>query len=277
MLRRQLLKKQRANQLKFCEPVIPPIFVDIMYKVHNSAMEELARPNINTTPVELMPDFQFALSVDCVIFGYDEGVLKLLLIESDLPAYKGQWSLLGDLLRPDEDLEEASYRVLLERTGLTDMFLEQVKTFGAVNRHPAGRVLTTAYIALVNVKDYQLKKKENALQWKPVSEIQAMAFDHRLILDTSLTVLQRKIQEEPIIFNLLEKKFSLRDLQHVFEQILGVEFDRRNFRKKLFTTGLLMDENEMEQQVRHRPGRLYSFNQKAYEQIKRKTFVGLQF
>jgi 8-oxo-dGTP diphosphatase len=98
-----------------------------------------------------------------------------------------------------------------------------------------------------------------------------------MILDTCLSVLQRKIQEEPIIFNLLEKKFSLRDLQHVFEQILGMEFDRRNFRKKLFTTGLLTDENEMEQQVRHRPGKLYSFNRKAYEQIKRKTFVGLQF
>jgi 8-oxo-dGTP diphosphatase len=157
------------------------------------------------------------------------------------------------------------------------MFLEQVKTFGAVNRHPAGRVITTAYLALVNVKDYALKKKDNALQWVPVAAIQQMAFDHRVILDTCLSVLQRKIQEEPIIFNLLEKKFSLRDLQLVFEQILGVAFDRRNFRKKLFTTGLLTDENEMEQQVRHRPGKLYSFNRAAYEQIKRKTFVGLQF
>ena len=107
-------------------------------------MPPLAKPNINTTPIELMPDFQFALSVDCVILGYDEGVLKVLLIESDLPAYKGQWSLLGDLLGPEEDLDSASYRVLKERTGLTDMFLEQVKTFGAVDRHPAGRVITVA-------------------------------------------------------------------------------------------------------------------------------------
>lgn len=240
-------------------------------------MIDAAKPNINTTPLELMPDFQFALSVDCVIFGYDEGVLKVLLIESDLPAYKGQWSLLGDLLRPDEDLDAASHRVLRERTGLQDMFLEQVRTFGSIGRHPAGRVLTTAYLALVNVKDYQVKKLDNALHWHPVSDIKSMAFDHKLILDTCLTVLQRKIQEEPIIFNLLEEKFSLRDLQLVFEQILGVEFDRRNFRKKLFTTGLLTDVNEMEQQVRHRPGKLYSFNRKAYEQIKRKTFVGLQF
>jgi 8-oxo-dGTP diphosphatase len=240
-------------------------------------MQELAKPNINTTPLELMPDFQFALSVDCVILGYDEGVLKVLLIESDLPTYKGQWSLLGDLLRPEEDLDSASYRVLRERTGLTDMFLEQVKTFGAVDRHPAGRVITVAYLALVNVKDHQLKITDNALHWHAVSDIKTMAFDHKLILDTCVAALQRKIQEEPIIFNLLEDKFSLRDLQHVFEQILGVEFDRRNFRKKLFTTGLLTDENEMEKQVRHRPGKLYSFNRKVYEQMKRKTFVGLQF
>jgi 8-oxo-dGTP diphosphatase len=157
------------------------------------------------------------------------------------------------------------------------MFLEQVKTFGAVDRHPAGRVITVAYLSLVNVKDHQLKITNNALHWHAVSDIKEMAFDHKLILDTCVSALQRKIQEEPIIFNLLEDKFSLRDLQHVFEQILGVEFDRRNFRKKLFTTGLLTDENEMEKQVRHRPGKLYSFNRKVYEQMKRKTFVGLQF
>lgn len=240
-------------------------------------MKEAKKPNINTAQIQLMPAFQFALSVDCVIFGYDQGILKVLLIESDSPAYKGQWSLLGDLLLRDEDFDEASYRVLRERTGLTGMFLEQVKTFGAVNRHPAGRVVTTAYLALVNVKDHQLKTLDNALHWHPVADIKTMAFDHQLILDTCVSALRRKIQEEPIIFNLLEAKFSLRDLQHLFEQILGVEFDRRNFRKKLFTTGLLTDEKEMEKMVRHRPGKLYSFNRRAYDQIKRKSFVGLQF
>ena len=234
-------------------------------------------PNINTDVVEMTPHFQFAHSVDCVIFGYDKGVLKVLLIESDHPDYKGKWSLLGDLLRPNEDLDAASYRVLRERTGLTDMFLEQVKSFGEVNRHPAGRVITTAYLSLVNVRDYQLKSIDNALQWRPVHEIETMAFDHKLILENCLAVLKRKIQEEPIIFNLLEKKFSLRDLQLVFEQILGMSFDRRNFRKKLFTTGLLVDQGEMERNVKHRPGKLYSFNRDAYDQIKKKSFVGIQF
>jgi 8-oxo-dGTP diphosphatase len=241
-------------------------------------MEEvLQKPNINTTPIELMPDFRFAQSVDCVIFGYDGGEIKVLLIESDLPAYKGQWSLLGDVLHPDEDLDKASYRVLQERTGLSNMFLEQVKTFSAVNRHPAGRVITTAYLALVNVKDYQLKRQENSLHWHSVSEISTMAFDHKLILDTCLLALKKKIQEEPIIFNLLDSKFSLRQLQQVFEAVLGIEFDRRNFRKKLFTTGMLKDEHQMETDVHHRPGKLYSFNPAAYEKIKGNRFVGLQF
>ena len=131
--------------------------------------------------------------------------------------------------------------------------------------------------ALNNIKDVQLKKMSNALSWHAVSSITTMAFDHKLILDTCLQVLQRKIQEEPIIFNLLEKRFSLRDLQLLFEQILGIEFDRRNFRKKLFTTGLLTDVGEMEKDVKHRPGKLYTFNHEAYEQIKKKSFVGIQF
>ena len=233
--------------------------------------------NINITPVQLAPEFQFALSVDCVIFGYDRGVLKVLLIESDLDPYKGQWSLLGDLLRPDENLDQASHRILKERTGVNDMFLEQVKTFSSIDRHPAGRVITTAYFALVNVKDYQLKKLDHHLHWHVVSDIQNLAFDHKEILHQSLFALRKKIQEEPVIFNLLEKKFSMRDLQQVFEQILGVELDRRNFRKKIFSTGLLKDEDEMEKQVNHRPGKLYSFNQETYEQIKLKAFAGFRF
>ncbi len=240
-------------------------------------MPHRKKPNINLNPVQLLPEFQFALSVDCVIFGYDKGVLKVLLIESDSPQYKGQWSLLGDLLHPDENLDQASHRILRERTGLNDMFLEQVKTFSSIDRHPAGRVITTAYFALVNVRDYQLKKLEHNLHWHVVADIQTMAFDHKEILDQSLKVLRKKIQEEPIIFNLLEKKFSMRDLQHVYEQILGVGLDRRNFRKKIFSTGILKDEEEMEQKVNHRPGKLFSFSSETFEQIKKKSFVIFRF
>jgi len=235
------------------------------------------KPNINTTPVELMPDFQFAISVDCVIFGYEDNQLKVLLIKSDLPAFSEQWSLLGDLVHPKEDLDAASYRVLKERTGLDNVFLQQVHTFGQVRRHPAGRVVTTAYYSLINVRNHQLKQLDNELHWHPVNEIREMAFDHKKILDTCLERLQKKVQEEPVIFNLLEHKFSLRDLQNLFEAILDVKLDRRNFRKKLFTTNLLTDINEMEQDVPHRPGKLYTFNHARYAKMKKKTFVGIDF
>ena len=235
------------------------------------------KPNINTSPVELNNDFQFALSVDCVIFGYENNTLKVLLIKCDIPEFKGQWSLLGDLVHPDEDLDAASYRILKERTGLENVFLEQVHTFGGINRHPAGRVITTAYFSLLNIKDHQLKLLDNELHWHPVKDVTSMAFDHKQILDTCHRTLQKKIQEEPIIFNLLEDKFSLRELQSLFEAILGVELDRRNFRKKLFTTDLLTDLDEMESDVPHRPGKLYSFNRIRYSKMKKKTFVGIDF
>ena len=235
------------------------------------------KPNINTSPVDNQQFFGFAVSVDCVIFGFDEGTLKVLLIKSDLPEFRDKWSLLGDLVDLTEDLDSASYRVLKERTGLENFYLEQVHSFSSVDRHPAGRVVSTAYFSLVNVKHYHLKQLENELHWHALSEIQEMAFDHMDILNTCLERLQKKVQEEPIIFNLLENKFSLRELQYLYEAILGVKLDRRNFRKKLFTTGLLVDVDEMEENVPHRPGKLYTFNHSRYSKMKKKTFVGIDF
>lgn len=204
--------------------------------------------------------FQLALSVDCVIFGFDNNELKVLLIKSDLEEFEDQWSLLGDLVRIDETLETASYRVLKERTGLDDVYLEQVHTFGELNRHPAGRVITVAYYSLINIKDHQLKLAHNELHWHPVNEIYTLAFDHKTIFDTCLRRLQSQIEEHPIVFNLLPEKFSLRELQSLYEAILGVKMDRRNFRKKFFLMGWLVDVNELEQDVPHRPGKLYRFD-----------------
>lgn len=201
--------------------------------------------------------FNIAVSVDCVIFGYDEKKLKVLLIKSDLKEFEGLYSLLGDLVRPDEDLEEAPYRVLQERTGLHDMYLEQVQTFGNIGRHPSGRVITTAYYSLVNIKSHKLQLTANELHWHNVDEIHKLAFDHKLILDTCLQRLREKILEHPVIFNLLPEKFSLRELQDLYEAILGVELDRRNFRKRITIKNWLVDLNEMEEDVPHRPGKLY--------------------
>lgn len=208
--------------------------------------------------------FQIAISVDCVILGFENDELKVLLIKSDLEEYKDRWTLLGDLVRPDEDLNSASYRVLKERTGLDDVYLEQVYTFGEVNRHPAGRVITTAYFSLINIKNHQLKLSHNQLHWHAVNEARSLAFDHKRILDTCIRQLQEKIMEHPVVFNLLPEKFSLRELQSLYEAILGTKLDRRNFRKKFFLMDWLVDMDEYEQDVPHRPGKLYKFNTEKF-------------
>ena len=201
--------------------------------------------------------FNIAVSVDCVIFGYDNKKLKVLLIKSDLEEFEDLNSLLGDLVRPDEDLEDAPYRVLHQRTGLHDVYLEQVQTFGKLGRHPSGRVVTAAYYSLVDIKSHKLQLTANELHWHNVNQIDRLAFDHKLIFDTCLQRLREKILEHPVIFNLLPEKFSLRELQDLYEAILGVELDRRNFRKRITLKNWLVDLNEMEEDVPHRPGKLY--------------------
>jgi len=211
--------------------------------------------------------FKIAVSVDCVIFGYDKKELKVLLIKSDLEEFRKLWSLLGDFVRPDEDLDAASYRILKERTGLNDVYLEQVHSFGEVDRHPSGRVITTAYYSLIDIKHHQLKLTHNELHWHKVDEIKQLAFDHKKILDTCLARLREQVMEHPIIFNLLPEKFSLRELQALYQAILGYELDRRNFRKKIANKNWLVDLDEMENDVPHRPGKLY----KAKTVVKRKA------
>lgn len=212
--------------------------------------------------------FNIAISVDCVIFGYDNKELKILLIKSDLEEFEGKWSLLGDLVRPEEDLESAPYRVLRQRTGLDDVFLEQVYTFGGVNRHPSGRVITTAYYSLINIKDHQLRITDNEVHWHSVNELKEMAFDHKLILDTCLHRLRQQIDEHPVVFNLLPEKFSLRELQELYQAILGTKLDRRNFRKKISIKKWLQDLDELENDVPHRPGKLYKLRSGLEKNIR---------
>lgn len=219
---------------------------------------------------------KIALSVDCVIFGFDESKLKVLLIRSDLKNYHGKWSLLGDLVSPTEDLDDAAYRILKQRTGLSDVYLEQVHTFGKVNRHPAGRVISVAYYSLINVQHHKLNILENELHWHDVKSETDLAFDHQQIFDTCLEQLQKRVQEHPLGFNLLPKKFSLRELQNLYEAILYIKMDRRNFRKKFFAMDFLTDINEMEQDVAHRPGKLYKFDFEKYER-KKKKMIGIDF
>lgn len=203
--------------------------------------------------------------MDCVIFGLDQEALKVLLIKSDYPLYEGKWSLLGDLVARDEDINQAADRVLFERTGLQNLFLEQVMCFGDVGRHPSGRVVSIAYYTLVNIDQINLLKQDHELHWHHINQVGEMAFDHNKILSTCLARLQQRIKAEPVGFNLLPEKFSLRSLQLLYESVLMVELDRRNFRKKVMSTGLLIDLKEVETDVPHRPAKLFRFNREKYD------------
>jgi 8-oxo-dGTP diphosphatase len=216
------------------------------------------------------------LTVDCVIFGFDENKLKILLIKSDLKTFENKWSLLGDMVKATEELDDAADRILFERTGMDNVFLEQVRTFSNPQRHPGGRVITTAYCSLINIRHHQLNITDNELHWHTVSDIKTMAFDHMQIIETCVKWLQKRIQEHPLGFNLLPEKFSLRELQNLYEAILDIELDRRNFRKKFFSMDFLTDTGELETDVKHRPGKLYTFNFTKYEKNKRK-WIGIDF
>jgi 8-oxo-dGTP diphosphatase len=233
--------------------------------------------NLIKDAIELVRSYpKVPLTVDCVIFGFEENKLKVLLIKSDLELFQEKLSLLGDIVEDKEELDDAAYRVLKERTGMNDVFLDQVRTFGHPNRHPGGRVITVAYCSLLNINHHELKIHDNDLNWHSVATLKEMAFDHKEIVDSCYQWLQKRIQEHPLGFNLLPDKFSLRELQNLYEAILGITLDRRNFRKKFASMDLLIDINEMEQDVPHRPGKLYKFNFEKYEKNKRK-WVGIDF
>jgi 8-oxo-dGTP diphosphatase len=215
-----------------------------------------------------------ALTVDGVVFGFDAGELKALLIQRALEPFKGKWALPGGFVRVDETLDDAVRRELVEETGLYDIFLEQLYTFGTVKRDPRERVVTVAYYALVKLSDHHAKAATDAAnaQWFPVSQLPKLAFDHAEIVALALARLQGKVRYQPIGFELLPPKFTLSDLQHLYEAILGTELDKRNFRKKVLGFGLLVPLNETQMAGRHRPAQLFRFDADKYEKFKKRGF-----
>lgn len=230
--------------------------------------------NTNILISHINNEFKAAISVDCVIFGYDKHDFKVLILKSDMPLFKGKFSLLGDLLRHDENTDQSATRILKKHTGLTDLFMEQVSTFSDVKRHPLGRVVTIAYYSLVQLNEdmMSLSTHNASLKWKKVSDIKELAFDHKLIFDKCLKRLRYGLREEPIGFNLLPEKFTLKQLQNLYEKVLDLEIDKRNFRRKLKSIDLLIDVNENQTDVSHRPGKLYSFDKQKYDSRKKKGF-----
>ena len=238
--------------------------------------EQNNRENINTWLSEINVESKTAVSVDCVIFGYNDLELSVLQIECNMPPYEGMMSLLGDIVKNNETLDQAANRILFEISGLNNIYLEQVHSFSAPDRHPLGRVISVAYYALVKTDTIALEDKANKdLKWIPIRKIDEMAFDHRKILDICLDSLKRTIRNRPIGFNLLPKKFTLIQLQRLYEVILEIELDKRNFRRKLQATDLLIDLGETQSQVSHRPAKLYSFDFDKYELLRKEK--GLKF
>ena len=210
-----------------------------------------------------------AVTVDCVVFGLDEEDLKVLLIQRNNEPFAGRWALPGGFVKMDETLEESALRELREETGLIKVFLEQLYTFGNPGRDPRERVVTVAYYALVKLLDHKVQAATDAREaaWFAVDDLPKLCFDHDTILDTALKRLQSKVRYQPIGFELLPPKFSLTQLQRLYEIILERQLDKRNFRKKILSLDILDELDEVEQDVAHRAARLYRFNERKYRQM----------
>lgn len=217
-----------------------------------------------------------ALTVDAVVFGLDldEGALRVLLIQRDLEPFKGGWALPGGFVHVGESLDEAVRRELQEETGLRGIFLEQLYTFGAPERDPREHVVTVAYYALVKLSDHQVQAATDAASaaWFAVEDAPTLAFDHADILEVARERLRGKVRYQPIGFELLPKKFTLTQLQRMYEVVLERELDKRNFRKKILGMDLLTELDEVQRGVAHRAARLYSFNRTRYRKLVKKGF-----
>lgn len=214
------------------------------------------------------------LTADCVVFGLDNEDLKVLLIQRDLEPFAGQWALPGGFVAVGESVEETARRELEEETGLNGIFLEQLYTFSDPDRDPREHVVTVAYFALVNLSEHTVKASTDARSaaWFEINDVPKLAFDHDLILKTAYERLQGKIRYQPIGFELLPKKFPLRQLQQVYEKILDRKLDKRNFRKKILKMGIIEELDEIETDVAHRAARLYKFDKTKYDQLVKQGF-----
>lgn len=218
--------------------------------------------------------FQFGLSVDCVVFGYFERRLKVLLIKRGAEPFKGHWALPGDLVYPNENIEVAAQRILHDLTGISELFMEQTKVYGKVDRHPAGRVITTGYYSLIDIArhDPHASAWAEGVYWIDVDDLPRLAFDHGSILGDALQILRQRVRHQPVGFELLPKKFALADLQALYEAILNETYDKANFRKRILAMNLLVNLKENQKDVPHRPARLYSFDKKRYDELIAKGF-----
>ncbi|MBN1115560.1 MAG: NUDIX hydrolase [Bacteroidales bacterium] len=216
-----------------------------------------------------------ALSVDSVIFGFEEAKLKVLLIKRAIKPEYGTWALPGGFIKYSEDISEAAYRVLKEHTGVQDLYMEQLGAFGDIDRFPDERVITIVYYALIKPGKYEINPGPDATDaaWFSLKELPRVPFDHKKIIDAALARLRRQFKYKPIGFNLLADKFPLLDLQELYEALYGVEFDKPNFRRKIMKMNLLVPLEEKQQGVPHRSARLFKFDKERYDNLTEKGFI----
>ncbi len=210
-------------------------------------------------------------SIDCVIFGFDKGELKALFIKRSTEPDFGKMALPGGFVYLDEDLDAAPMRRLFDMTGLKDIYMEQVGTFGKIDRYPLRRVITVVYYALVRVDDYlvTLGLDASEIHWIPVDKVPELAFDHKELFDAALKKLQRQVHIEPLIFNLLPEEFTMTDVQTLYEAVYMQKLDKRNFRRRLkaLDSTILKDTGHKRSGYRHRAAKLYRFDKCEYDKM----------
>ncbi len=215
-----------------------------------------------------------AVAVDCVVFGLDETDLKVLLIQRKGTPFQHAWALPGGFMRMDETLDEAARRELAEEANVTDVYLEQLYSFSALDRDPRERVVTVAYYALAKLSEHKILAATDAMGvgWFALDDLPKLAFDHSEILRIATERLRAKVRYAPVGFELLPQRFSLTQLQRLYELILGTGLDKRNFRKKLLAMDVLVETDEVETGVRHRAARLYRFDRRKYDRLAKQGF-----
>lgn len=216
-----------------------------------------------------------SLSIDCTIFGFKESRLHLLLVQHGDGISKGKWGLPGGWINDDESLDEAAHRILKALTGVNNLYLEQLKAFGEVKRFPDKRVITVSYYALIKEEDYEIAPGFTAIdaRWFDITVLPDLIYDHNDIVAYSFNALKQRVKHEPIGFNLLPEKFTLLQLQELYEAIMETKLDKPNFRRKILKTNLLVDCREKQQNVSHRAANLYRFDDRVYQKLKEDGFV----
>ena len=205
------------------------------------------------------------LSVDCIIFGFDQNKLKILIGRRNMDPGRGEWSLYGGFVRNDESLDAAAQRTLLELTGLRNIYMSQVGAFGNIDRDPGERVVSIAYYALINVKDYSERlRKQHGVEWVNIEDIPQMYSDHNAMVAKARKLIQQKIKTNPVGFEL----FTLTQLQRLYEAVNGEPLDKRNFRKRIKDMDYIEKTELIDKQTSKRGASLYRFNKKAFTEDK---------